>query len=83
MAAPPRVTFYTRSGCCLCEDALQVLQKARRRVEFNIEKVDIDQHPEMRSLYNDEVPVIAIDGKKAFKYHVDLDEFLRRLAARA
>jgi len=27
--------------------------------------------------------VIAIDGRKAFKYKVSLDEFLKRLAARA
>ena len=39
--------------------------------------------PEWLALYNEEVPVIAIDGRKAFKYQVDVDEFLKRLAARA
>ena len=32
-------------------------------------------------LYNDEVPVIAINGRKAFKYKVDMNEFLKKLAA--
>ena len=32
--------------------------------------------------YNDEVPVIAINGVKAFKYKVDMEEFLKKLAAR-
>jgi hypothetical protein len=32
--------------------------------------------------YNDEVPVIVIDGRKAFKYRVDRDELLKKLEAR-
>ena len=76
------VTLYTRRGCCLCEDAKQVLAEARRRAGFEYQEVDIDSDSELRRKYNDEVPVIAIDGAKAFKYRVDLKDLLRRLAAR-
>ena len=38
--------------------------------------------PELLRLYNEEVPVIAIDGRKAFKYRLDMNEFLKRLVAR-
>jgi glutaredoxin len=78
-----KVTLYTRAGCCLCDDAKRVLETARRAAAFDFEEIDIDRHPQWLALYNDEVPVIAIDGRKAFKYRVSLDEFLRRLAARA
>ena len=78
-----KVTLYTRAGCCLCDEAKQVLQAARLRAEFALEEIDIDRDEELRRLYNDEVPVIAIDGRKAFKYKVDPREFLKRLAARA
>ena len=78
-----RVTLYTRAGCCLCEDARQALQAARARAAFELEEIDIDRHPEWLPLYNDEVPVIAIDGRKAFKYKVSTEEFLKKLAARA
>ncbi len=78
-----KVTLYTRAGCCLCDEAKQVLAAARRRASFDLEEIDIDRHTEWLPLYNDEVPVIAIDGRKAFKYHVGMDEFLKRLAARA
>ena len=78
----PAVTLYTRAGCCLCDDAKRVLDAARQRVGFVLQVVDIDGDPELRRLYNDEVPVIAIDGRKAFKYRVDLNEFVKRLAAR-
>jgi glutaredoxin len=78
-----RVTLYTRAGCCLCGDAKQVLAAARARAPFEFEEIDIDRHPEWLPLYNEEVPVIAIDGRKAFKYRVSMDEFLKKLAARA
>ena len=79
----PRVTLYTRAGCHLCDDAKEVIVAARGRAEFDYEERDIDADPELRRLYNEEVPVIAIDGRKAFKYRLDMNEFLKRLAARA
>jgi glutaredoxin len=78
-----RVTLYTRVGCCLCDEAKRVLAAAHGRAVFDFEEIDIDRHPEWLTLYNEEVPVIAIDGRKAFKYKVSMDEFLKRLAARA
>jgi glutaredoxin len=81
----PLVTLYTRAGCCLCDDAKRVLLAARRRADFDYEERDIDSDPDpdLRRLYNDEVPVIAINRVKAFKYKVDMNEFLKKLAARA
>jgi len=78
-----KVTLYTRAGCCLCEEAKQVLTAARHHAMFDFEEIDIDSNAQWLALYNDEVPVIAIDGRKAFKYRVDQREFLKRLAARA
>jgi len=78
----PLVTLYTRQGCCLCDDAKRVLTEARRHAEFAYRELDIDSDPELRRLYNDEVPVIAIDGTKAFKYRLTLEALLKKLAAR-
>lgn len=78
----PLVTLYTRQGCCLCEDARKVLAEAFRSATFDYEEFDIDRDPELRRRYNDEVPVIAINRKKAFKYKVEVREFLKKLAAR-
>jgi len=83
MAESPKITFYTRKGCCLCDDAKRVLDSARRRVSFDLKEIDIDQDAELRKIYNDEVPVIAINGSKAFKYRVTEQELLKKLAARA
>ncbi len=78
----PKVTLYTRAGCCLCDDAKAVLAEARRKADFEYEEIDIDDDAALRAQYNDEVPVIAINGAKAFKYRVNLEEFLRKLKAR-
>ena len=83
MPDTPRVTLYTRRGCCLCEDAKRVLESARQRAGFDLDEVDIDGDADLRRTYNDEVPVIAINGSKAFKYRVTEPELLKKLAARA
>lgn len=83
MAGTPKITLYTRKGCCLCDDAKRVIRAARERVRFDLDEVDIDADPKLEKLYNDEVPVIAINGTKAFKYRVSVDELIRKLAARA
>lgn len=77
-----KVTLYTRQGCCLCEDAKRVLEAARARAVFELEEVDIDRDAGLRARYDHEVPVIVIDGKKAFKYRVNAEEFLKKLGAR-
>jgi len=83
MAERLKVTLYTRAGCCLCDDAKRVLDSARKRANFDLEEIDIDGDPDLRRRYNDEVPVIAINGSKAFKYKVSEQELLKKLEARA
>ena len=79
----PKVTLYTRSGCCLCDEAKVVIADARRSADFEYEELDIDLDPELRRQYNDEVPLIAINQVKAFKYKVTREELLKKLVARA
>ncbi len=79
----PLVTLYTRAGCHLCEEAKRAIEAARGRADFDYQEVDIDGDRELRRRYNDQVPVIAINGVKAFKYRVEAQELLKRLEARA
>ena len=75
----PLVTLYTRTGCHLCDQAKAVLADARRQTDFQYEEFDIDADPELRRMYNEEVPVVAINRTPVFRYAVDLGELLRRL----
>jgi glutaredoxin len=77
----PQVTLYTRAGCCLCDDAKRVIADARKHADFDYTEIDIDADPDLVRLYDHEVPVININRRKAFKYRVDMNEFLKKLAA--
>ncbi len=78
-----KVTLYTRRGCHLCDEAKVAIEAARRRRAFDYEELDIDSDAGLLQLYNEEVPVIAIDGRKAFKYRLTADELLKKLERRA
>jgi glutaredoxin len=78
-ATIPEVLLYTRAGCHLCDEAKEQLRELRKQAAFTLREVDIDQDPELRQRYNDEVPVIFIHGRKAFKYRLDPRQFLQRL----
>jgi glutaredoxin len=75
------VVMYSRKGCHLCEVVKESLAKLSRRGGFTWSEIDVDADTELRRRFNDEVPVVFIDGHKAFKYHMDEKEFLRRLAS--
>ena len=75
----PAVVLYTRAGCHLCDEAKELIRGLRKRAAFTFREVDIDLDPELRQRYNEEVPVVFIDGKKAFKYRIDPRQFLKRL----
>jgi glutaredoxin len=80
MPVPGEVVVYSRRGCHLCEIVKESLAKLERNGGFNWREVDVDADSELRRLYNDEVPVVFINGRKAFKYRMDEQEFLRKLA---
>jgi len=75
----PRVVVYSRSECCLCDAALAEIEAARRVVDFAYAVVDVDSDPALAAAYGHEVPVVLVDGRKAFKYRVTSRELLRRL----
>lgn len=73
------VVVYSRKGCHLCEVVKESLAKLERRGGFTWHEIDVDSDHELRRQFNDEVPVVFIDGRKAFKYHMSEQEFLRKL----
>jgi len=77
------VVVYSRHGCHLCDVVKETLAQLEGQAEFAWREVDIDADPELRAEYNDQVPVVFVDGRKAFKYHMSAREFLRLLSRTA
>jgi len=76
------VLVYSRKGCHLCDVVKEQLAQLEPHHDFQWSEIDIDGDPELQQKYNDEVPVVFIDGRKAFKYRLEPTQFLRTLAGR-
>jgi glutaredoxin len=59
--------MYTRQGCHLCEQAWELLERARRRHGFDLRQVDIDGDPALREQHGLHVPVVEVDGRVYFR----------------
>ncbi len=73
------IILYTRPGCHLCEEAKQEILAANCADEYALEEVNIESDPALIELYGWEIPVILINGVKAFKYRLTAGEFKRKL----
>jgi glutaredoxin len=76
------LTFYTRENCGLCDEALEVVERVRQKVPFELVLVDLDCDAaiEKKSAYDWDIPVIEIDGRKMMKHRVDEARLVRLLA---
>jgi len=86
VSGPPsrtRVTVYHADGCHLCERALAVVDEARVELGFTLELVDIGGVPDLEARYRELLPVVEIDGRRAFTYFVPPDALRARLVARS
>ena len=70
------VVLYTRQGCHLCDRARDVLD----RVGVSYESVDITGDDVLEERYREWLPVVEIDGARAFVYYVDEAALRRKLS---
>jgi hypothetical protein len=77
----PSLTLYTKPDCCLCDDAVQALERVRERVPFDLGLVDVSADPALLARYGERLPVVLVDGELAFEYVVDEQALEQRLAA--
>jgi glutaredoxin len=79
MSSPIHVEIYTRPGCHLCDDAKEVIERIRQSYPFRLSIINIETNRELETAYGTEIPVVTINGNKAFKYRVDQTEFERKV----
>ena len=74
------VVLYGRKGCCLCDDAREVLLRVRARHPFALQERDIEEDEALVRAYLERIPVVTIDGAEAFELFID-EATLERLVA--
>jgi hypothetical protein len=73
------VVLYGREGCCLCDDAREILLRVQARRPFVLEERDIESDDELLRAYLERIPVVTIEGVEQFELFVDESELERRL----
>jgi hypothetical protein len=73
------VVLYGREGCCLCDDARDVLLRVRAEHPFAFAERDIELDEALMRSYLERIPVVTIDGVEAFALFVDESELKQRL----
>jgi glutaredoxin len=78
-----RVVVYYADGCHLCERVRATLAAVRRQHEFDLQEVNIGGVPELEERYREWLPVVEIDGERAFVYYLDEAALVRKLLAQS
>jgi thiol-disulfide isomerase/thioredoxin len=74
-----KVEIYSKKDCPLCDEAKGVLARVRERVPFELLEIDIEGDPALFERFKDDVPVVFVDGSKAFKHHLNERDVEARL----
>jgi len=74
-----QLLLYSRKNCCLCDEMKNVIHRVAARVPLALEEIDVDSSPELAQQYGNDVPLLFVNGRKAFKYRVTEKELKRRL----
>jgi hypothetical protein len=73
------LVLYTRKDCCLCEEMKKVIRRVAENFALTVQELDVDSSAELQAEYGNEVPVLLVNGRKAFKYRVTAKELESRL----
>lgn len=76
---PPTVKILSKPDCHLCDEAKALLQALQTSHSFALQEVDITTAADLLERYREEIPVVFINGRKAFKYRVEPKQFVRAL----
>ena len=73
------VQLLSRPGCHLCDQMKESLQKATEGLDVLLTVVDISLDDELASRFENDIPVVFVNGNKAFKQRATAKDLRRRL----
>ena len=71
--------MISRTGCHLCEIAIDKINLVKEQLEFDLEIKLINDLPELEQEYGEQVPVIMIDNKIHDYWRVDIERFTKAI----
>jgi glutaredoxin len=76
-----KVTVYSRSGCHLCEIAIDRIKSTMSELKFELDIKLIDDDIKLQAEFGEQVPVILIEGKVHDYWRIDLERFTKAVQA--
>lgn len=73
------VTFYTKAGCHLCEDARDLLEELAEETKYTLTEIDIRSDPAVFETYRYRIPVIVINKTTMLEGRIEAEELARAL----
>ena len=74
-----KVTIYSRTGCHLCEIAIDKVKSVKNEFNFDLQIKLIDNSLDLENEYGEQVPVIMINDKVHNYWRVDLERFIEAI----
>src|SRR5215471_20613950 len=75
--SPFEVTFYTKEGCHLCEEARDMLEDIAALTTYKLTEIDIRSNPTMFEKYRYRIPVILINNDTIIEGRIEFGELAR------
>ena len=73
------LVLYTRRDCELCRKMEIVIDEVLPRFQAQLDRIEIDGDAALEAQFGIEVPVLFVNGRKAFKYRCTPRELRKRL----
>lgn len=74
------LTLYTRRDCDLCREMEELLESELPRFVAELRRIEIDGDAALEASYGQEVPVLLVNGRKAFKFRCTARDLRKRLS---
>ncbi len=79
---PALVAIYSKPGCHLCHEALEVLAGLQEELGFELREIDISGEQALHDAYFERIPVITLDGEELCEFILDEQILRDRLESR-
>ena len=73
----PKVVFYTKAGCHLCEEARDMLDDIAAQTAYELTEIDIRSDQEIFERYRYRIPVIIIDETTVIEGRIAYSDLAR------
>jgi glutaredoxin len=73
----PQVTFYTKAGCHLCEQARAMLDEIAAEIDYELTEVDIRSDLALFEQYRYRIPVIIVNTTHVVEGRIEYSDLVR------